>query len=489
MLITPHISCAQVLDTLRESGLTYTLSETPYSVYLTLRKKFTKDHSSTKSATRPQHVHKNLLDLSSEHEDVIAKLQEALDHETSKHKHTKHQLTLREAEVTDASDANNSNIDEARRQYQNLTSTINTLKEDLAQEIDDHAQSENALKKLEEKVENFKDELKTEAKNRADIIEENESLHEKLEDAEQASENLRTLIHNQNEKLVRYELKQAELALLDTSLLNAKVTELEGTISGKNRIISLLKDQVTLSLKEIAQLRQKQSISAPPVTTDILHSDTFPHKFYSEESSHFHLSQPCSSSESTAISSSLGTSAPSLSSGTTTLSSSSDTSAFSSYQLLDTSAVISQLGTSKTSQHIKALDQNDNLHPNKSPSHLENSPVPPTASQDSHSPSSLSKYPCIPTDPEKYCQNCKNELSDDFDVFLPLPVYMFDFIAKCSSPWLHYGYCTPCLEVARFESTDITHYIAQCTALIDQCWDGEQEDHIEHYKEKETEFA
>ena len=41
----------------------------------------------------------------------------------------------------------------------------------------------------------------------------------------------------------------------------------------KNCIISLLKDQFTLSLKEITQLRQKQSISAPPVTTDILHSD------------------------------------------------------------------------------------------------------------------------------------------------------------------------------------------------------------------------
>ena len=106
----------------------------------------------------------------------------------------------------------------------------------------------------------------------------------------------------------------------------------------KNCIISLLKDQVTLSLKEITQLRQKQSISAPPVTTDILHSDTLAHKFYSGGSSHFHLSQLCSSSES-----SLEMSAPSLSSGTTTLSSSSDTSAFSARHKQDIATYIKHL--------------------------------------------------------------------------------------------------------------------------------------------------
>ena len=486
MLINPHISCAQVLDKLRESGLTYTLSETPYSVYLTLRKRFTKDHSPSKSATPSpsHHFHKNIFDVSSEHEDVIAKLQEALDHETSKHKETKHQLTLREAQVLEASDANNLNIDDARKQYQKLTSTINTLEEDLAQEVDDHAQSENALKQLEDKVEKLKDEIKTEAENKADLVEKNKSLHEKLEDAEQASENLHTLLHNQNEKLVRYELKQAEISSLDTSLLNAKVTELEGTITGKNRIISLLKDQATLSLKEIAQLRQKHSSSAPPANTDILHNDILNHKSDLDESSssHFHLSQLCSPFETTEHSSSSETAAPSLSSGTTSLSSSSDTSAFSSYQQLNTPALTSQVYTSKTSQHIEALDQNYNMPPNKSSSHSENSPGSPTTTQASHSPSS-------PSDPEKYCQNCKKELYEDLDVFLPLPVYMFDFIAQCPSPWLHYEYCTPCLEVARFNSTNITQHIAQCTALLEQCWDGEHEGHIEHYKQKEAEFV
>ena len=45
MVVTAHVTCAQVLDTLRSSGLTYTINETPYSVYLTVRKKYTKDYS------------------------------------------------------------------------------------------------------------------------------------------------------------------------------------------------------------------------------------------------------------------------------------------------------------------------------------------------------------------------------------------------------------------------------------------------------------
>ena len=33
MLISPHATCEKLLDTVKYSGLTYTLNETPYSVY------------------------------------------------------------------------------------------------------------------------------------------------------------------------------------------------------------------------------------------------------------------------------------------------------------------------------------------------------------------------------------------------------------------------------------------------------------------------
>ena len=57
-----------------------------------------------------------------------------------------------------------------------------------------------------------------------------ESLHEKLEDAEQEIKRSHKLISELNEKTLHYEFKQAELASLDISVLKAKVTDLEGTI-------------------------------------------------------------------------------------------------------------------------------------------------------------------------------------------------------------------------------------------------------------------
>ena len=59
------------------------------------------------------------------------------------------------------------------------------------------------------------------------------------------------MIKDLNEKILHYEFKHAKLASLDTAILTAKVTDLEGTITGKDQIISILKEQAQLSLKEI----------------------------------------------------------------------------------------------------------------------------------------------------------------------------------------------------------------------------------------------
>ena len=91
---------------------------------------------------------------------------------------------------------------------------------------------------------------------------------------------------------------------------------------------------------------------------------------------------------------------------------------------------------------------------------------------------------------EQFCQNCKNKIPDDIDVSLPSPVYFYDFLAECPSPWLHYGYCTPCIVMARFiNKTNITDHIAQCPAFLDMCWEGEHESLIAEYKQKEAEFG
>ena len=58
---------------------------------------------------------------------------------------------------------------------------------------------------------------------------------------------------NINETLVKSELKLAETASADTGIQNARIQELEATVTRKNRIISLLKDQATISIREIAE--------------------------------------------------------------------------------------------------------------------------------------------------------------------------------------------------------------------------------------------
>ena len=122
------------------------------------------------------------------------------------------------------------------------------------------------MRKLEDKLENYQTQLAKSLKEVEVFVEEKESLRERLEDAEQEINNSHNVIKNLNEQLLHYEMKQAELATLDTSLLKAKVQELEGTITGKENIIQLLKSQASLSLKEITKLRQVSSQSASSET-------------------------------------------------------------------------------------------------------------------------------------------------------------------------------------------------------------------------------
>ena len=458
MVINPHVTCAKVLDTLKYSGLTYTLNETPYSVYLTVRKKYTKEYSPS------QHIDEHdTVDC----KDTLAKL---LQEEIANHNLTRQELAQKDEQLGRAVDVNNQNIQESREQHFRQVKTIDKLKDDLAQELDEHNQSELALRKLEEKVKQLEDRLEKETLDKKVKVVEIEALHEKLEDAEQEIHNSHKLNSQLNEKIVHYEFKQAELASLDTAVLKAKVKDLEGTITGKDRLISLLKDQAQLSLKEITKLRQIPGKSEPAVsdTTNMSQSDAPSHP---DASLHLHSSQPCTPLD-TPISSSLQS---------------------------DTSTSDAQ-PTKILRSHMKVttLDQNYNEPIIKSSENwsitcsnaLESSPhsliLNTTESPLQDSPSG----PDSRRNSEKFCQNCKNELPDDFDVTLPPPIYFYDFLAECPSPWLHYGYCTPCLVVARFtNNTTITEHIAHCPALLNQCFGGEHEDLITEYEQKEAELA
>ena len=456
MLINPHVTCAKVLDTLKYSGLTYTLNETPYSVYLTVRKKFTKEYSPS------QHT--------SDHDTVDCKdtLAQLLQEEIANHNMTRQELAQKDEQLGRAVEANNQNIEESRHQHFRQVNTINQLTEDLAKEVDEHTQAEYAIRKLEEKVENLENRLEKEIKDKQSKIEKIESLQERLEDAEQEIENSHKIVKELNAKTLHYELKQAELASMDTAVLQAKVRDLEGTITGKDRLISLLKDQAQLSLREIAKLRQTSGQFTSSPASDTPNTPMSGTPSHHETSLHPHSPHPCSSSY-TKIPSSLQS---------------------------DTSTTDVQ-ATKILRSHMRetTVDQNYNLpiiesSLNLSLSYNETLESSPSSSTSVSPLQNNSPGPGFSRNSETFCQNCKNELPDDFNVILPSPIYFYDFLAECPSPWLHYGYCTPCLVVARFtNNTSITEHIARCPALLDQCWDGEHEDLISEYKKKEAELA
>ena len=79
---------------------------------------------------------------------------------------------------------------------------------------------------------------------------------------------------------------------MDKAVLQAKVTDLEGTITGKDRLISQLKDQAQLSLREIKTLRQTYGqFTSPPA------SDTPNMPSRHDTSLHPHSPHSCSSSD------------------------------------------------------------------------------------------------------------------------------------------------------------------------------------------------
>ena len=122
MLISAHVTCAQVLDTLKTSGLTYTLNETPYSVYLTVRKKFTKEYTPSLSTQATNEQNNNVVDIS-KYEDILGKLHD----EISNHILTKRELSEREEELSQAVDANNLNIEDSKNQHFSQVETISQL--------------------------------------------------------------------------------------------------------------------------------------------------------------------------------------------------------------------------------------------------------------------------------------------------------------------------------------------------------------------------
>jgi hypothetical protein len=524
MHTSPHVTCSKVLDTVRLSGLTYSLTETPYSAYLSIRKKFTKGFSpTTSSSTSSNTFSADTNKFSNDNQTQASEI------EIANHNHTKYQLLVKEAELSKLSKQHEKLVNEDNNAHIKQTSSITKLTQELATEIDDHAQSEQALRRLEVKVETLQLDLNKQAN-------ENKALNNNIANSEETAAHYQKMSQKISESHVKTELKLTEALNADSGILNARVHELEGTVSGKNRIISLLKDQATISLREISDLRSKLNIveasqshhtnttKAPlpgqlNLPACVLQTDTSlhvsqlgsprqdglqPDTFSQSISYTSSIPLPCQQNSSAHILqpntslSELGTpdhkvSQPVTFSQPNLVTPELGSSVMNVMQLLHRNPSETGKHDSEKDEFNNDIDLNANQPPKPSSDHQTNTSLDAEASDTSLPDSNKSTSSHI-TEPLNFCNNC-HQKPDDLDMDLPPPIHEPSFIYECPSPWLHYGYCASCLEVARFESSQrgqgkvILEHIAQCPVLLDQCTPHHHEEHIEMYTEKENEIA
>ena len=508
----PHVTCSKVLDTVRLSGLTYSLTETPYSAYLSIRKKFTKGFSPITSSS-------TVSLSSSSTSDSAGANKFSRDTPASETDTAKYQLLVKEAELSMLRKSYEKLVIESKNEHSKLTSSVNKLTQELASEIDDHAESEQALRRLEEKHETVKMELEKKAK-------ENKALKDDISSCEEEVARYQRTSISINESLAQTQIKLAEAHNAEAGILTSKVHELEGTVSGKNRIISLLKDQAVIAEKENSILKAKlnelqlslnhksnPTQTSPSCNPTQVSPTCNPVQVFTSYNP-AQVSPPCnpnqvSRSTITALEicklyfPDTQTSQSNTSNGTSNDQKvladtfidehNSDTSP--NDQIASGDILVDEINY-EIDEATKDTDINDNIAPNPGINIHPEFPQLAEASNTDSSRSSQSSPSLIDvTNPEQFCSNChKKPENDDIDMDLPPPVYEPNFVHDCPSPWLHYGYCTACLEVARFESLQrgqgnaIIEHIAQCPGLIDYAWPSEHEKYIQMCTDRENEI-
>ena len=501
----PHVTCSKVLDTVRLSGLTYSLTETPYSAYLSIRKKFTKGFSPTTSSST--------VSLSSSSTSDSAGTNKFSSDTQASETDAANQLIVKEAELSKLKKTYEKLVIESKNELSMLTSSVNKLTQELATEIDDHAESEQAVRKLEEKHETIKMELNKKAQ-------ENKALKDHISSCEAEVSYYQKHSQNIKDSLVETEIKLAEAHNAEAGILKSKVHELEGTVTGKNRIISLLKDQSVISEKENSNLKSKLSELQSSLNYQSNPTQKSPIIFPTLASTLSNLVElnslrtktslkPCNPTPaspshklnfSDTHTSQSDISTLTLNDQKALAKTDTDDSDTSHDTLYDQIVSGDFLATEELSNEIdetnKDTDINDNIAPNPGRNMLlkflqvaETSN--PNSSYSNQSSPSLMRI----TDPANFCNKCHTKPEyDDIVMDLPPPIYELNFIHDCPSPWLHYGYCTACLEVAWLESSKrghgnaITEHITQCPGLLDHCSPSDHEIYTQMCTDMENEF-
>ena len=130
------------------SGLIYTLKETPYSAYLTLKKIFSKEFLSSTDLSHthaPTHVHTpahapphapaHAPPQLDPHQTQLLQtntyLKQALELELANHANTKYQLSVRETGFLKLSKQNEHKINDTFNEHNKLATSVSTLTHDL----------------------------------------------------------------------------------------------------------------------------------------------------------------------------------------------------------------------------------------------------------------------------------------------------------------------------------------------------------------------
>ena len=450
----PSVTCSKVLDTVRLSGLTYSLTETPYSAYLSIRKKFIKGFSPTTPTITSLSTSSGTFSPSPSTTSSAGLSKISSD--TSASDQVKADLNHTKAELSKLKKSYEKLASETRIEHSKLTSAVNKLTEELATEIDDHARSEHALRSLEEKNETVMNELDKQAN-------ENKALRKNISDYEETVAHYQTFSQSLNHSLTQTQEKLTEAHNTEAGILRSKILELEGTVSGKNRIISLLKDQAVISSTEISDLKSKLNAlqlsqnyhstptqASPPCNPSLSDTNASQPDAHTPQSNILTLTPStlhklCDIHNHT-VSASTHISQPVTSTGMVgdhkaiTDPVNDEHNSDTSHGTLNTLGNQIIPGDTLTDdlvhKEINDTDINDNLAPNTTEYFH---PLPQSSDDeawdaldpDSHSNTSHTSS----IDPLTHCKNCLNKPeNDDINMDLPPPIYELNFICECPSP-------------------------------------------------------
>ena len=192
--MNPNTSCEILLNNLRKSNLTFMLQETPYSMYLTIRKKFTK--KTVESSLAGNHLFSK-AEATKEHDNLKAEL------EKSKMKSKKIEETNQilenkikgaEVEFDTITDKLKKALDEKQGEIKVLKEVIKNSNSEKSNIRDELNQSKKVIKKkdkdiysLERKVENINENVKSLKDNNYGLKNEKSKLEKAIKNMEKKS--------------------------------------------------------------------------------------------------------------------------------------------------------------------------------------------------------------------------------------------------------------------------------------------------------------